>query len=137
MDASPVGENREYIQVHRFQLWFSVLGGAVAWTLHLLLSYGVAEFGCVSPFRTIDWIGLSGVAWLEILVTLLTLAVAVASTLIALRIKRRLLGDAAASSSAASDGRVFMARSGVMAGAIFVFIIVVEALPILYFLRDC
>lgn len=132
-----MNERREYVEVHRFRLWFAVLGGAVAWTLHLLLSYAIGEFGCVSPFQDLRWGGISGVAWLGIGVTVITLAAAVAATVVAGRIKRRLLDGADAAHYEASDGRVFMARSGVMASGIFAFIILVQALPILYYLRGC
>lgn len=120
-----------------FLLWFGILGSPIAWLAHLLLSYGVAEFGCVSPFRDVRLAGLTGVAWLEIGVSILMLLVAMASTWVAQRSRRRLVGDGHAEEYESSDGRVFLARTGVITGRLFVFIILVQALPILYYLRDC
>lgn len=132
-----MNEPREYLDVHRFRLWFGVLGGAVAWTVHLLVSYAIAEFGCVSPFRDVRFLNVTGVAWLGILTSLAMLAVAVAATLVALRIKRRMVGSEDAIRYEAEDGRVFMARTGVLTSGLFVFIILVQALPFLYYLRSC
>lgn len=120
-----------------FLLWFGVLGSAVAWLVHLLLSYGIAEFGCVSPFREVRLAGLTGVAWLEIGASVLTLGLAVVSTWIAQRSRRRLVGEGDAEIYESSDPRVFMARTGTLTGRLFVFIILVQTLPILYYLRDC
>lgn len=118
-------------------LWFGVLGSAVAWLAHLLLSYGIAEFGCVSPFREVRLAGLSGVAWLEIGASAVTLVVAVVATWVAQRSRRRLVGDGDAEVYESVDGRIFMARTGVITGRLFVFIILVQTLPILYYLRGC
>ena len=118
-------------------LWFGALGSAVAWLLHLLLAYGIAEFGCVSPFREVRLAGLTGVAWLEIAASLLSLLIAAAATGIAQRSRRRLVGEGDAAVYETGDARVFMARTGVISGRIFLFIILVQALPILYFLHDC
>lgn len=120
-----------------FLLWFGILGSAIAWLLHLLLAYGIAEFGCVSPFREVRLAGLTGVAWLEIVASALSLLIAVVATWIAQRSRRRLVGEGDAQLYETGDPRIFMAHTGVISGRIFVFIILVQTLPILYFLRDC
>lgn len=120
-----------------FLLWFGVLGSAIAWLLHLLLCYGIAEFGCVSPFREVRLAGLTGVTWLEIGASLLSLLLAAVATWTAQRSRRQLLGEGDAELYETGDPRVFMARTGVITGRIFVFIILVQTLPILYFLHDC
>lgn len=126
-----------------FRLWFGVLGGAIAWLLHLLLAYGIAEFGCVSPFSETRLMGLSGVAWLEIGASLITAAVAAIAAVVAYRShpstwdQKRFEGGDHAEASAADSPRVFMAYTGVLTSALFVFIILVESLPVLYYLRDC
>lgn len=66
-------------------LWFGVLGGAIAWMLHLLLAYAIAEFGCVSPFHEVKRLGLSGVAWLEGLASLPMLGLAIFANIVAQR----------------------------------------------------
>ena len=118
-------------------LWFGVLGGAIAWLLHLLLSYGVSEFGCVSAFAETRLLGFSGVAWLEAGVSLLALILASGASLIAQRNGRYFSGEVDAARLESGDPRVFMARSGVLASRLFVFIILVQTLPILFYLREC
>lgn len=123
--------------VNRFLLWFGVLGGAVAWTAHLLLAYAIAEFGCVSPFGQLRWMGITAVAWSVIAVSLLTLLVAVAATWVSQRSARRLVGSSTAADYESADPRVFMARTGRITSGLFVFIILVQTLPVLYYLRNC
>lgn len=118
-------------------LWFGVLGGAIAWLIHLLLSYAIAEFGCVSPFRETRLWGLSGVAWLESAASVLSVTLAMAAVVVAQRNKRYIPDDADVVQFESSDPRAFMARSGVLASALFLFIILVQTLPIFYYLRNC
>lgn len=118
-------------------LWFGVMGGAVAWTLHLLLAYGVAEFGCISPFRNMRLLGFSGVAWLEGLVTLVMLGIALFASKVAKRNSQAVAGELNATQLEPHDARVFMARSGILTSRLFIFIIIVQSLPILFYLREC
>lgn len=139
-DGDPTGalnQSNEATMVTDLQLWFGVMGGAIAWLFHLLLSYGISEFGCVSGFRERQLLGITGVAWLEIAVTVLSLALALGATLVAHRSKRQFARLIDSARLEANDPRVFMARSGVMASGLFVFIILVQALPVLYYLREC
>jgi hypothetical protein len=118
-------------------LWFGVLGGAIAWLLHLLLAYAIAEFGCVSDFRDVRWLEFSGVAWLIGGMSALTLALAIWADIVAQRNGRYFAGEVKATRLEDHDPRVFMARSGVLSNRIFIFIIAAQTLPILYYLRDC
>jgi hypothetical protein len=120
--------------VSRFWLWFGVFGGAVAWTIHMLLAYGIAEFGCVSSFRDARFLGITGVAWLILATSALTLVLAVAALLIARRSERLLLADLRGRDDDADE---FMARVGLVTSVVFVAIIVAQTLPVLYYLRSC
>jgi len=121
----------------RTSLWFGLLGGAIAWLLHLLLAYGIAEFGCVSGVGDTQFLGLSGVAALEILVTILTLAIAGSASVIAQRNYDRDSSGDPSIDQGMHDPRVFMARSGVLTSRLFVFIIAVQSIPIFFYLRKC
>ncbi len=136
--ATPTDENvNSETAVTNLRLWFGAMGGAVAWTLHLLLAYAVAEFGCISPFREVRFLGFSGVAWLEVLLTLVMLVIAILASLVAKRNSKALTGHVKANDLESHDARVFMARSGVLTSRLFVFIIMVQSLPILFYLREC
>jgi hypothetical protein len=111
------------------------LGGSAAWTAHLLLAYGIAEFGCVSGLGERSYNGISVVAWLEITATILATTAAASATWVANRSRRILrsqaqeLGDPAAAE--------YTAKAGQITSGIFTFIILFESIPILYYLRDC
>ncbi|HEX2220044.1 MAG TPA: hypothetical protein VHG35_14660 [Gemmatimonadales bacterium] len=67
------------------RLLFGLLGGAAAWSLHFLASYAALSIGCVAGWRGIREILAIG--------TLVLLAVAVWSTVVAWREWRRVSGN--------------------------------------------
>ena len=102
-------------------LWFAVLGGATAWTVHLLVAWGLEEIACASGSRSSDVLGVP-------------LAVGVAALVVAWRLWRR--------TRAAGDGEVrvarasFMAVVGLWADALFTLGILYGAVALL-FIRPC
>ncbi len=117
------------------RLWFGVLGGAIAWLLHLVLSYLIAEFGCVSGWGEHHWMGLSLVAWLGLAVSVSMVASAVVANGIATRNQKGFSKDV--DSETSSDGERFMARSGVLANRFFIVIIIVQSIPFVFYLQGC
>lgn len=122
-------------QVTRAALWFGVLGGAIAWFVHLVLAYTLAEAGCITGFPWFTVLGFHGALLLILIVTLLTLAVTAAAGVVAYR-NRRLL-DRESNAAAANRGvSEHMVRGGIHLSVLFAFIILVETLPI-FFMRPC
>jgi hypothetical protein len=71
-----------------FMLWFAVLGGTAAWTLHLLLGWGLEEIAC-SPASTSPGVfGVSLTVWIGVATALLA-AVTVAAGVLAYRFWRQ------------------------------------------------
>jgi hypothetical protein len=122
--------------VSRFRLWFGVFGGAVAWTIHMLLAYGIAEFGCVSSFRDARFLGITGVAWGILAMTALTLILAVGALLIARRSERCCWWPICAGKRR-TNRRSSWPASDWITSVVFVAIIVAQTLPVLYYLRSC
>jgi predicted ferric reductase len=120
-----------------WMLWFGLLGGAIAWLIHLVLAYAIAEFGCVSPFHDKFLWGFSGVAWLITAVTVMCLAIASASLFLARRSQARFASAVVAMQVEPHDVRVFMSRFGVITSNLFILFIVVQTIPILFYLRGC
>jgi hypothetical protein len=120
----------------RSAIWFGVLGGAAAWTLHLLLAYLIAEFGCVSGRDAGAVAGIALPAFMLLVMSLLMLTMAVAAALAAGLTLRRLdkRGDVGERRPATERA---MARIGLFASALFAFIILVQSVPILFYLRGC
>lgn len=103
-------------------LGFALLGAAVAWTGHLLAAWGVSEFGCTAgaPRGAI-------VAALAV-ISVVSLAVAVASTVYAAMLERRV--------DRAEPTRP-LARIGWLAGVVFVITIGAQTVPIVWFSGRC
>jgi hypothetical protein len=126
MDFSPPG---------MFRRWFSFLGGGIAWTFHLLTIYAIGEFGCVSGFDQHMYAGISAVAWLLIIVSLIALAPAVAAAWIAYVDARR---DAQqAEKSPFEEGARYLSSFAFPLNGVFALIILVESLPVFGYLGGC
>jgi hypothetical protein len=117
-------------------LWFGLLGGGVAWLIHFLAAYIIAEFGCISGWGKGTFMGVTGLAWLLLGVSAVMLGLCTWSVLIARRCLRD-LRKAPFADRARVQSRIFMARAGFISGAIFVLIILVETLPIFFYLQRC
>lgn len=76
--------------VSRGRLWFGLLGSAVAWFIHLVAVYTLAEAGCVTGFPWFTVWGLHGASVLIVAATLLMLALAAAAGYVAYRNGRRM-----------------------------------------------
>lgn len=124
-DTDPVG-------VSRRALWFGLLGGAVAWTLHLMGAYAIAEFGCLGV-GPVSVGGITTPAALLIALSVVCLGSAVAATVVAYRGHRRLCDRP----DDGGDAGPFIARTGLIASGLFAFIILVESVPIVFFLNHC
>lgn len=95
---------------------------------HLLLSVLVAEFGCVAGLGEVRFLGINLVAWLLLLVALLALGGGMIATVFSYRLEKR---------ERSGGARKFSARTALIANLIFVFVILMQSVPIFYFLHDC
>jgi hypothetical protein len=121
--------------VGRGRLWFGLLGGPVAWTAHLMLAYAIAEFGCVGSAPHSTLLGLTAVTWGVLAVSAATLAAAVAATLVAHRSRERAPEPADPNADGPPAG--YLAGAGLYLSGFSAFVILVQSVPILYYLRDC
>lgn len=112
----------------RWRLRFVLLGGGLAWTLHLLGAYVIAEFGVLSGLARQSWVaGLDAVSWLLIGWSVLMFAMAAAAVAFARTLPRNRIGRE-------HDPLRFCARFGFAANATFLAVIAVQCIPIFYFL---
>lgn len=119
--------------------WFGLLGGAVAWTVHLMGVYALGEFGCVAGWAEATLLGINAVAWGVLGLTVLMTGAAVAATYVAYRNDQRLRGQAPMPWDPAEGGNParWMSRAGWITSAAFAFTILFETVPVFYFLRSC
>jgi hypothetical protein len=128
-------------------LWFAVLGGAVAWSAHLLIGWGLEEIACSPVSAGPDVLGVSLTVWIGVLTAALA-AVTAAAGLLAYRFWRQ--GGAADPNTRIEPGGSeaepqelirggragFMALFGMAANALFLLIIVYGGVSLLL-LRPC
>jgi hypothetical protein len=117
----------------RRALWFALLGGAVAWLVHFLIIYLIGEFGCIAGLDRFGLAGISGVALAVLGITLPMLALAGLATLTALR-RARPGGDRTGDTPGPAH---YMAHVGLWSNLLFILIIVVQTIPVFYYLRTC
>jgi hypothetical protein len=122
-------------------LWFGLFGAALAWALQLLSNYWLFSHFCyptVSPRATPTF---GGVRLVGIVVSGVLLLVAVAALLTALRTWKRTREEAHRHRAArqrveaaeVGEGRTrFMAMAGVLVSGIFVYGLVMNAMPLLF-----
>ncbi len=110
-------------------LGFGLWVGAISWLMHLLLAYGIAEFGCVSPFHEWTLWGITGVAWLILIASGGSILAAAAAAIVAFRSRQRLRSRAALEHL---ETEQFVARVGALTSGLFVFVIVVETFLLLF-----
>ena len=119
------GETEHQLGIERpptGRLLFGLLGGAVAWSLHFLGSYALASIGCVAGWQEVHTMLAVG--------TLVLGAIAVWSTLVALREWRRVSGEQPLD-AALGEPRgwlAFLMLTGVLLGAVSVLTIALEGL---------
>jgi hypothetical protein len=118
----------------RSKIWFAFLGGALAWTLHLMGTYALSEGFCRSGLHQISFLGLGLMIWGLGLLTLLALAVTLSALWIA---RRQQLSSLANVRAGSGDIFLFMARSSLLANALFLIVIVAQSLPIFILGRSC
>lgn len=119
----------------RAALWFGLLGGAVAWLLHLLTAYAVAEFGCVGTLGQQAYRGISLVAWSVIAVSLLLGIVSATATVVALRLY--VAHAANPDTDPVQAAERMTAWVGGCSSGIFTLAIAFESIPLWYYFQGC
>ncbi|MBX3444590.1 MAG: hypothetical protein KF774_19475 [Planctomyces sp.] len=125
--------------IEQRRLWFGLLGGGIAWTGQLIAASFISEWGCFSGLGDRHVGGLMMITWLLIGVSLAMAALAAVATVVAARLHARWRTDGGPGSvdSPYDSSEAFLAKAGVIASGLFLFIIVAQSIPIVFFLRGC
>jgi hypothetical protein len=134
-DMAMVTKTMDFTPPGMFRRWFSFLGGGVAWTFHLMTIYAIGEFGCVSGFDSHLYVGISAVAWLLIIASVIALAPAVAATWIAYVDAKS--DERQQEKSPFEEGARYLSSFGWPLNGVFTLIILVESLPVFGYLGGC
>ncbi len=121
--------------VSRLRLAAGLLGGMVAWLLHLAGAWYIAEWGCQRGFPALALGPLNGVVVALLGLTVATVGLAAGAGMIARRCRRELatVREEGIAAAAGYD----TARLGVMLDAAGLMIILVQSIPIFFYLRAC
>jgi hypothetical protein len=111
--------------IKSWQLWFSLLGGIVVWSLHLMIVYPLTSLNCEWGWFETNTGGLSGLQGIQIVVTVIAAVITGIGGLFAWRNRQQL--------SQVSDNHRhrFMANMGFGLNILFTSLIVVSLVPIL------
>jgi hypothetical protein len=123
--------------IHGLRLQFAFIGSAIAWTLHLMLAYAFAEWACVGGEPRFEAWGVSGTAWVLFALSLPLFLLSAASTYSAFRITREVRADLEKAKADLSGSLLHLAYAGLLLGISFTFIILVQVIPVFYFLGGC
>lgn len=114
--------------------WFVLTGGGVAWFGRFLVVWGIAEFGCVTG--SIEVAGIDNPVVLLTLVSIPFLLMGITAAVLGWTGLKSLPPPDAADPQASTSAR-FMLKTGLWTSALFVFIMLVEAVPVFLFMSDC
>ena len=134
MSAPSLGRRRLGLRLAPYVLWFGALGGAVAWSVHTLVVWGVDETTCRSHHDTIAGAPLAPVL---VAFTLFFLVISVGSLVVSYRHWQRFRspeGDDLRSLRQKRAG--LMSLIGLVMNVLFVIMIVLDAFAI-WFLPVC
>jgi hypothetical protein len=130
-DIRPSSESVLYSDRRRRVLWFALIGGGVAWILRFLVIWIISEFGCIGAQPA--WSTGIGTAVVMMLASLPFIGLAGFATFLSWRIHRA----PEESRSDLSETQRFFAKVGLIVNPLFVAIMLVESLPMFYFLNEC
>jgi hypothetical protein len=109
-------------------LWIGVLAGPAAWSVEMIIGYGVEEIACSSGTVGEEIVGV-GVEPIIVLLTLFLGAVTGAAGLLAFGCLRRLRSSGETATSARAE---WMAIVGIATSAIFLIMILVNLFSVVY-----
>ena len=116
---------------------FGLLGGGIAWLLHLLSAYVISEFGCAVGWGERIVLGLSVVAWLLLIATAITAALAGVAAWASAHNGKAVRTAPERAAVAPAENTFFTARLSLVLNGMFLFIILVQGIPIFFYLRSC
>lgn len=121
-------------------LWFGLFGAPAAWAVHALAATSINSFGCIPPLDANARIHTQprGTVWMILLILTAILLMTAAAALITA--VHSWLADRKPSEESeleAGEGRArFMAMAGILLGAIFSFLLVMNAIA-LFMAPEC
>ena len=125
------------------RMWLSLIGGGLAWTVHLVFSATLAEWGISASLDNRMFMGVNHIAWVVMTVT----GVSLAATLWALWGSAKLLNHfrqqldlkmsvdnaEATQEFADSSTGVYLMRVGICSNCVFLLVILAQSLSVFFY----
>jgi hypothetical protein len=127
-------EGAEHIEMSRTRrriIWFALLGGASAWMSRFLVIWIISEFGCIGAAPA--WGTGISTAVIMMLASLPFLAIAGYATWVSYGLTKTSVRHR----KDRDNTHGFMARVGLITNPLFIAIMLVESMPMFFFLNEC
>jgi hypothetical protein len=111
------------------------LGTSILWFLAFIYSWALAEFGCQSTPADISWRGVGAVAWFQLGGRGILILANIGLIYYAYKVKSEYARQDQQNETAAMN--FFLAKSGFIASLILLAVMLVETVPVFYFLNIC
>jgi hypothetical protein len=119
-------EDRVDHEPWNWQLWFGLLGGPVAWSVHFLLVYGLSEGLCASGGTAATLFGFPLLNGSVLLATIIAALVALGCLVLARR-----TSSEQRSTGPEYERTDYMSKIGILSSGLFLFVILFEGLIVL------
>jgi hypothetical protein len=123
-----------------WKLWMASLGGAIAWWIHFLGAYVLAEFGCISKTSLFTFLGVMGISWFILTLSIFCLFLSGLAIWISHKNQAdtlKAVTEGGETSAHLQNSQTFIFRGGVFINLLFFFVIIVQTIPVFYYLRSC
>ncbi len=133
-----------YVLPDLFRLGIGIWGGGIVWTVHFLSIALIAEWGCFTGLGEWRWLGVTGVAWVIVMISVLMSLVCLGVVWLAWDTFKNLnRSPASCPSDEVADvydrpgNHRSLAKVGLFSGLLFLVIILVQSVPVLFYLTEC
>jgi hypothetical protein len=126
--------NAEHIELSRTRrriIWFALIGGGIAWMARFLVIWIISEFACIGAAPA--WGSGISTAVVMMLASLPFIAIAGYATYVSYGLTK----DAGRHPSDRDNTHGFMAKVGLITNPLFIGIMLIESLPMFFFLNEC
>ena len=111
---------------NRWHWAYMILGGALAWFLHLMASYAIGEGICVIPGTHFEFFGVTAGGWAILLLSLALAMISGGAAVMGLRFRNDL-----------ENLNSFIAQFSLIANGLFTMAILSQAVPVFTLIMDC
>ncbi len=127
----------EHGTMSRIAAVLSLIGGGIGWGLHLLLAWVISEFGCIAGWGDRSVGPITMVSLSILIATVISAGIAAAAVMVAMKASRGSGVTSGDHAVVAAENKGFISRFSFIMNMIFLFIILVQSIPVFFYLKEC